>query len=531
MLELHSASWVQDALRKLVDMNKSTSTHPTDEGVQERIDSALWATCDVFRGTTDPWVYKDYVLAMLFLKYLSDSWDAHHQSYARLYPERPDLVAKKLEREPFHVPDNARFLYLYERRYEPFNGERIDAALHALEEANSGSLAGVFEDISFNSAKLGADDERDETLRYLLERFSDPELDFSASHIGTIDVVGNAFQHLVQQFAATLGKHAIDFHTPTTVSRLVAELIAPEEGDSVCDPACGSGSFLLQCAEFVRRNSPGAHRYALFGQESVGATLALARLNMLLHSEDNYRLEWGDTIRNPKLLNADGSLQKFDVVVGRPPFSFSQWGVEVADEDPFGRFQRGIPPRSKCDYAFILHMIATLKPRKGRMAVVVPHGVLFRGGTEASIRKRLIEDNLLDAVIGLPEKLLYGSVVPVVVLIFRTAKADNRVLFIDASEEFRAGKNQNTLCASDIDKIVTSYRARESVEQYAHLATAEEIAANKYNCNIPRYVGTFEQEEAIDLEAVRSEREVLRHQLSVLEEQMASYVKELSNEH
>jgi len=250
-------------------------------------------------------------------------------------------------------------------------------------------------------------------------------------------------------------------------------------------------------------------------------------MNMFLHGEDNHRIEWGDTIRNPKLLDSDDRLKHFDIVVANPPFSLDKWGHDIADTDKFGRFRRALPPKTKGDYAFILHMIETMKPKTGRMAVVAPHGVLFRGSKEGVIRQKLIEENLLDCVIGLPEKLFYGTGIPAAILIFRKKKSDENVLFIDASREFKSGKNQNQLTPENIAKIVETYHAREAVDKYAYLATPQELAENDYNLNIPRYVDTFEEEEEIDLVAVRAERLKLKAELAVLEGKMDGYLKEL----
>jgi type I restriction enzyme M protein len=250
-------------------------------------------------------------------------------------------------------------------------------------------------------------------------------------------------------------------------------------------------------------------------------------MNMFLHGEDNHKIEWGDTIRNPKLLDHNGDLMLFDIVTANPPFSLDKWGHDDAAHDKFSRFNRGIPPKTKGDYAFILHMIETLKPKTGRMGVVVPHGVLFRGSAEGKIRKQLIEENLLDAVIGLPEKLFYGTGIPAAILLFKKQKKDESVLFIDASKGFKAGKNQNLLTDKDIQTIVDTFKARQSVDKYAYLATLDEIKGNDFNLNIPRYVDTFEEEEEIDLMAVRTEREQLKAQLNELEAMMAKYLEEL----
>ena len=307
----------------------------------------------------------------------------------------------------------------------------------------------------------------------------------------------------------------------------MAELVAPKEGDEICDPTCGSGSLLMKCGKRIQIENNGSKKYALFGQEAIGSTWALAKMNMFLHGEDNHRIEWGDTIRNPKLLNNEDSLKHFDIVVANPPFSLEKWGHGTAEADRFGRFRRGVPPKTKGDYAFILHMIETMKPKTGRMAVVAPHGVLFRGSSEGKIRQKLIDENVLDAVIGLPEKLFYGTGIPAAILVFRKNKADKNTLFIDASREFTSGKNQNQLSEANIAKIVETYKARETVDKYAYLATPHEMAENDYNLNIPRYVDTFEEEEEIDLMAVRAERETLKAELAELEDKMDGYLKEL----
>jgi type I restriction enzyme M protein len=268
----------------------------------------------------------------------------------------------------------------------------------------------------------------------------------------------------------------------------------------------------------------------LYGQEAIGSTWALAKMNMFLHGEDNHRIEWGDTIRNPKLLDGDGHLKHFDIVVANPPFSLEKWGHEGAQNDKFKRFGRGLPPKTKGDYAFVLHMVETMKPGSGRMAVVVPHGVLFRGAAEGVIRKQLIDENLLDIVIGLPEKLFYGTGIPAAVLVFRKKKKDDKVLFIDASRDFLDSKNQNVLRDQDLQHILATARKRKNVDKYAYLASQAEIAANDYNLNIPRYVDTFEEEAEIDMKAVRAEREKLKAELAVLEKKMAGYLKELGYE-
>ena len=497
---------------------------------QNSINKALWAACDIFRGTISPDTYKDFILTTLFLKYISDVWQDHYDRYKAEYGDEPELITEMLKNERFVLPPKAGFYTLYEQRHEPGNGERIDQALHAIEEANGTKLkdAGksVFQDISFNTDKLGEEKQKNMILRHLLEEFARPELNLKPSRVGTLDVIGNAYEYLIKNFAASGGQKAGEFYTPPEVSDLIAELLDPQPGDSICDPACGSASLLMKCASKVRKNHDSKD-YALYGQEAIGSTWSLAKMNMFLHGEDNHKIEWGDTIRNPKLLDKNGNLMLFDIVTANPPFSLDKWGHDEAENDKFGRFRRGVPPKTKADYAFILHMIETLKPKTGRMGVVVPHGVLFRGASEGRIRKQLIDENLLDAVIGLPEKLFYGTGIPAAILLFKKNKNNDKVLFIDSSREFKSGKNQNQLSEENIQKIIDAYRAHGSLDKYAHLASLDEIKENDYNLNIPRYVDTFEEEKEIDLMAVRAEREQLKAQLTELETEMVKYLEEL----
>lgn len=497
---------------------------------QDTVNKALWSACDVFRGTVSADTYKDYILTMLFLKYISDVWQDHYDNYKNEYGDEPELIEEMMKNERFVLPRESNFYTLHERRFEPGNGERIDMALHALEEANGTKLKdvgkSVFQDISFNTDKLGEEKQKNTILKDLLEVFAVPELDLKPSRVGSLDVIGNGYEFLIKNFAASGGQKAGEFYTPPEVSDLIAELLDPQKGDSICDPACGSGSLLMKCGRKVVSNH-NSKEYALYGQEAIGSTWSLAKMNMFLHGEDNHKIEWGDTIRNPKLLDKNGDLMLFDIVTANPPFSLDKWGYEQAENDKFDRFRRGLPPKTKGNYAFISHMIETLKPVTGRMGVVVPHGVLFRGSSEGKIREKLINENLLDAVIGLPEKLFYGTGIPAAILIFKKQKSNDSVLFIDASREFKSGKNQNNLTKENIAKIIATYRARESVDKYAYLATLQEVKDNDYNLNIPRYVDTFEEEEEIDLVAVRAEREQLKTQLTELEVQMAKYLEEL----
>ena len=489
---------------------------------QDEINNILWRACDTFRGAVDPAEYKNYILVMLFVKYVSDVWQDHYEQAQARYGADPERVERSMRYEKFKLPPGSRFSDLYEQRHADNLGEIINIALEQIEEANIEKLEGVFRNIDFNSeAALGRARQRNDRLRNLLNDFADPRLDLRPSRVGHNDIIGNAYEYLIGRFAAGAGKKAGEFYTPPEVSMLLAQLVEPKPGDRIGDPACGSGSLLIRCAQAV-----GSRDYALYGQENNGATWALAKMNMFLHDVSQARIDWGDTLQHPTLLEGE-RLMKFDVVVANPPFSLDKWGAEGAAADPHGRFWRGVPPKSVGDYAFISHMIEVMHQQTGRAGVIVPHGVLFRGAAEGKIRRQLIEENLLHAVIGLPPNVFYGTGIPVAILIFRRQRPDRKVLFIDASREFEPGTPQNRLRPQDIERIVQAYRARETVERYAYLAEYEEIVENEFNLNIPRYVDTYEPEPGIDIAAVQAEIEAVEKALDSLRPKLDSYLKDL----
>jgi len=494
---------------------------------QRDINDVVWRACDTFRGTIDPSQYKDYILVMLFLKYISDLTKQKHAEYEARYGGNAERVRRAMERERFVIPPGADFDSLYAARSQPDIGDRIGKALVALEDANKAKLEGVFRNIDFNSeAALGETKDRNAKLKHMLEDFADPRLDLRPDHLESRDVLGDAYEFLVKNFASDSGKKGGEFYTPPEVSRLLARILDPKPGARISDPCCGSGSLLIRTGEMVPADANGVRNVALFGQELNGATWALARMNMYLHGFDQARIERGDTIRSPKLVEGD-HLMRFDVVVANPPFSLDKWGADGAASDRYQRFHRGTPPKSRGDYAFISHMIETASLVDGKVGVVVPHGVLFRGGSEAVIRRRLIEENLLDGVVGLPSNLFFGVGIPAALLFFRRKKEDDSVFFIDASREFEKGKNQNHLRPEDMEQIVTTWRARQDVPKYAKRVAAEEIGANDFNLNIPLYVDTFEEEEPVDLKAVQAEIERLEQELAATRSELAAAIREL----
>jgi type I restriction enzyme M protein len=470
----------------------------------------------------DPAEYKNYILVFLFLKYLSDVWKDKREQYEKQYQGNRERIQRRLNRERFILPEKSTFDFLYSQREKSNIGELINQALENLEEKNKMKLEGVFRNIDFNSeANLGETRERNKRLKHLIEDFADPRLNLRPSALGNMDVIGNTYEYLIYKFASDAGKKGGEFYTPPEVAALLAKLMQPAGGERICDPACGSTSLLIKVAHEIE-----GHDYSLFGQESNGSTWALGKMNMFLHGIDNARIEWGNSLVNPKLLAGD-QLMTFDIVVANPPFSLDKWGADDAADDKYKRFHRGIPPKSKGDYAFITHMIETMAQETGRVGVIVPHGVLFRGSSEGRIRQKLVEENLLHAVIGLPPNLFFGTGIPAAILVFKKKRPFTDVLFIDAAGHFEKGKNQNKLRLRDIQTIVDTYLEYKTVDKYAYRATFEELKENEFNLNIPRYVDTFEEEETIDIKALQGEIDSLENDLNTVRKEMNEYLKEL----
>lgn len=505
---------------------------------QKDINNIVWKACDTFRGVIDPSQYKDYILTMLFLKYVSDVYKDKYEDYLNKYKGDKERADRAMKHERFVVPDHCSFDYLYDHRNESNIGELINIALTDLEDANREKLSsedgsGIFRNIDFNSSNLGDAKDKNTRLRNLLVDFSNDKLDLRPLNLKGNDLIGGAYEYLIANFASDAGKKAGEFYTPGEVSTLIAKLTRSKPGARICDPTCGSASLLIKAGQEV-----GSDNFSLYGQEANGSTWALAVMNMFLHGFDNAIIRWGDTIRNPKLKEGD-ALMKFDTVVANPPFSLDKWGADEAASDKHNRFWRGVPPKSKGDWAFICHMIETTYEGKGKVGVVVPHGVLFRGSSEGKIRQKTIEDNLLEAVIGLPANLFYGTGIPAAILIFNRGKEENRnVLFIDASQRYEPGKNQNKLRDKDIQDVVNTYeqfnagklQAGVVEDKYSYVATFDEIKENDFNLNIPRYVDTFEEEAEIDIAAVKKEIDRLEGELKEVQGEMGKYLKELGIE-
>lgn len=512
---------------------------------KQNIEKVLWSACDSFRGKIDSSRYKDYILSMLFVKYLTDVYNETRDKYVKQYNGDERRIERAMSRERFIMDKTSTFTYLYDNRNNAEIGQKINVALAAIENNNSAKLHNVFRAIDFNSTvDFGEVKEKNAILKNLLEDFK--ELDLRPSQLDTADIIGDAYEYMIANFASDAGKKGGEFYTPSKVSELVAKLVAPKENDRIYDPTCGSGGLLLKAYKQI----PSGKTH-LYGQEQNMQTWALCRMNMFLHNVDDATIWQGDTLANPQNIEND-KLMKFQCICANPPFSLDKWdsgflgNVETdvkgkakmtAELDPYHRFDWGIPPTSKGDYAFVMHMLHSLDDTTGRMGIILPHGVLFRGASEGRIRRTIIEQfNLLDAVIGLPANLFYGAGIPACILIFRKDRGTNeKVLFIDASGDgrYEKGKNQNILRDEDVQKIVDTYRAYKTditykdEEKFSHIATLQEIAENDYNLNIPRYVDTFEEEELIDIDKVQKNIADIEKELADVRAQMKKYMEEL----
>lgn len=513
---------------------------------KQNIEKVLWNACDSFRGKIDSSRYKDYILSMLFVKYLSDVYAYTKNKYSKQYNGNEERIARAMSRERFVMDKTSTFDYLYKNRNDTAIGEKINIALANIEKNNSAKLHNVFRAIDFNSTvDFGEVKEKNAILKNLLEDFKD--LDLSPNQLDNADIIGDAYEYMIANFASDAGKKGGEFYTPSKVSELVARLIAPKENDRIYDATCGSGGLLLKAYKQVE-----SRKVALYGQEQNMQTWALCRMNMFLHNVDDATIWQGDTLSNPGNIK-DDKLMKFQCICANPPFSLDKWDSGFlsgavdekgkpkekmsAELDPFRRFDWGIPPTSKGDYAFVMHMLHSLDDTTGRMGIILPHGVLFRGAGEGKIRRTIIENfNFLDAVIGLPANLFYGAGIPACILIFRKDRGTNsKVLFIDASGDgrYEKGKNQNILRECDVKKIVDTYVQYktdihyEDEPKFSHVATLDEIAENDYNLNIPRYVDTFEEEELIDIDEVKQNIANIEAELAEVQAQMRKYMEEL----
>ena len=447
--------------------------------------SSLWESCDKLRGGMDASQYKDYVLVMLFIKYVSDKYAG--QPFA-----------------PITIPPGASFDDMVKLKGKMDIGDRINKEIIApLAEANQ--LVGTITVADFDSAeKLGSPKAKRDTLTELIAVFENPDLDFSKNKADDDDILGDAYEFLMRHFATESGKSKGQFYTPSEVSRILARILqipkSKHNGETtIYDPTCGSGSLLLKVATETNNKA------TVFGQEKDVANAGLARMNMVLHGNAAAvkNIKTGDTISEPQFKVNPTQLKQFDYIVANPPFSTKNWSSGIEPEnDEFDRFELGIPPEKNGDYAFLLHMLRSLK-RNGKAAVILPHGVLFRGNAEESIRMNLIKKGFIKGVIGLPANLFYGTGIPAcIILMDKEGAADRKHIFMmDASKGFIKDGNKNRLREQDLHKIVEVFNSENESEKYSRKVTIEEIEQNEYNLNIPRYINTQEDEDIQDLHA------------------------------
>jgi len=449
------------------------------------LERRLWEAANALRGPVDPADFKTYVFPMLFWKWISDSWDYERSLAIDEYGNdlEPEVEA---DYHRFNLPKGSHWRDVTTKTDNV--GSKIATALGRIEQANPDSLAGIFGDAAWgNKERLP-----ESALVALIDTFNgltlNPE---QVDH----DVLGQAYEYLLKNFADESGKKAGEFFTPRQVVRLIVRMLDPQPGESIYDPACGSGGMLVETINSVRAHGGDTRTLRLYGQEVNLTTAAIAKMNLFLHEIEDFKIVRGDTLRSPGLRRQDGTMSQFDVVIANPPFSLSNWGADTWAAD--ARSFCGVPPTKNGDFAWVQHMVSSMTEDRGRVGVVMPHGVLFRGGVEAKIRQCLIESDRLEAVVSLPTNLFYSTSIPACVLIFRAAKPAerrNQVLFVDGSTRFTKGRNQNQMRPADVDAIAAAYQNGEDSdgesEANVRLVPFDEIKANAFDLNIGRYLTT-----------------------------------------
>ena len=459
-----------------------------------QLESHLWESANILRGPVDAADFKSYVFPLLFFKRLSDVHDEEHAAALKEF-DGDEESALFPENYRFQIPEDCHWRDV--RKVATNVGQALQTAMRGIEQANPHTLYSIFGDAQWtNKDRLS-----DSLLRDLIEHFSRLSLGNAAARA---DVLGQSYEYLIKKFADATNKKAGEFYTPRSIVRLMVNILDPREGESIYDPTCGTGGMLLEAIHHVQETRGDVRTLwgKLFGQEKNLTTSAIARMNLFLHGAADFQIVRGDTLRNPAFFLGD-SLATFDCVIANPPFSLEKWGDDVWASDPYGRNFAGMPPAKSGDYAFVQHMIKSMAPKTGRMAVVLPHGALFRMGKEGEIRQKLLAMDLLEAVIGLGPNLFYGTGLAACILVFRQKKPNdrrNKVLIVDASKEFKAGRTQNELVPGQVERIHGWGHDYKGVEGIARLVTLDEIAASDYNLNIPRYIEPKETSEAFTVQ-------------------------------
>jgi len=485
---------------------------------QSDIESWLWEAANILRGPVDPANLRDFVFPLLFLKRLSDTWQEEHQ---KAVTQWGDSLTDDIESDfhKFQIPEGCQWADV--RRAAENHGVILQNIMQRIELANPDRLSQIFG----NAPWADAQKMPPERLERLIEHFSLRNL--SPSTVSN-DLLGGGYEYLLKRFSDATS--AGQFFTPRAVVHLLVRVLGPESKDSVYDPACGSAGMLIEAANEVMQSGGKVNQMRFYGQEVNQTSAAIGRMNLLIHDVEDAQIRRDDTLRSPKFVSDKGKLEQFDMVVANPPFSLKDWGADKWATDPHRRAIGGVPPSTKGDFAWVQHMIASMRPVKGRVGVVMPHGVLFRGSSEAAIRQHLIENDMLEAVVGLAPNLFYGTTIPACLLFFRATKDDERqgqVLFIDGAKRFTKGKNQNELSESDVEDLFAVYKSNGTVEKAdiaARLVPHDEIAGNKWDLNIGRYLKTAAAE-VVDVTMALAALDEARTNLATAEQAMLERLK------
>jgi len=484
------------------------------------LESHLWGAANILRGSIDSGEYKSYIFGLLFFKRLSDVWDEEYELKLAEYGD--SSLAADADEHRFDIPKGHRWSDV--RKHTTNLGEHLNSAFQAVEDANM-KLRGIFQSVDFNNKERFSD----EILERLLQHFE--KYDLRNSNVDA-DVLGNAYEYLIKQFADDGGKKGGEFYTPKEVVRLMVQCLELAEGMSVYDPTCGSGGMLLESYRAVEQAGHNPRSLSLYGQERNLNTWAICQMNLFLHDIDDADVRRGDTLRDPKhLVSEDGkAMRTFDRVIANPPFSLKEWGHSIwKNGDPYGRDVYGCPPASYGDLAFVQHMVASLNA-KGKLAVVVPHGVLFRGGSEGKIRQAFIEKDLIEGVIGLGPNLFYGAGIPAAILFLTNSKPDHlkdKIMIVNGAKDFDEGRAQNYLRDEHIERLTKAYLGFSDVEKLARLVPVSEIEGNDFNLNLTRYVSLEEEAEKIDVALEVSRLTELMAERDNAESKMTEYLREL----
>lgn len=489
-----------------------------------QLEQFLWKSADILRGKIDSSDYKKYIFGLLFYKRISDVWDEEYKKVMDEYGN--PALAEADYNHRFQVPRDCKWSAI-ENTSEGI-GKRLNEIFDKLANVNSPKLDRIFDDLDF----ANKDRFPNETLQKLLNHFS--QYNFGSNYISS-DLLGDAYEYLIKQFAADAGKKGGEFYTPREVERVIIGILKPHQKDHVYDPTVGSGGFLLEAYSYLKDkvSESIARTLYLYGQEVNIGTFAIAKINMFLHGLDSADIRRGDTLANPQFLTESGNLQTFDIVVANPPYSIKDWEFEIFRNDKYGRIDDyELPPQRNADFAFVLHIIKSMNAN-GRAGIVLPHGTLFRSGSEGRIREQIIKNDLIDTIISLPPKLFYGTGIPAAIWILNKNKPEhkkNKILIIDAEHDFLEGKNQNSLKKQDIEKIIKTYDKYADTEKYARVVSPEELKENEYNLNIRNYIDGSENQEIIDVKKVWNELRQLSSERDEVNKQVSSFLKDLNYE-